>query len=123
MVLRKMVLLSECLPLFPDLADSLDAMNRALRNINFGKMDYLPYEEEIPGYHFAMRTDLIPQGAKKPPAMGHWQLEVTRDNALYSLYMQGKAKDGQELGEISFPCGRSTDSDRFFPESENNSPA
>lgn len=114
-IMRKMVPLDDCLDLFPALSSRLHEINRALRNINFGKMDYLPYEEAVPGYDLSMRTDLIPQGAGKPPSMGHWQLEVSRQDAECILVLQGKAQNDQELAEIVYPCGPNLESQRFFP--------
>lgn len=113
-VLRKVVPLDDCLDLFPGIAKQLHDINRALRNINFGKMDYLPYDESIPGYVLSMRTELIPQGSGKPPQMGHWQLEVTREDASGILVMKGKAQKDQELAEIVYPCGPDRESSRFF---------
>ncbi len=101
---RKVIPLDACSELFPELAQELPGINQALRNINFGKMDFLPYENAVPGYQLAMRADLRPQGDGKPPAMGHWQIEVIRDDAPYRLYLQGKAKAGQELAEIVVMC-------------------
>jgi hypothetical protein len=111
--LKKLVPIRDCLDLFPDLADRLPSINQALRNINLGKMDYLPYEESQPGYGLSMRTDLIPQGAGRPPAMGKWQLEVVREDTSYRLLLQGKAQEGEEWAEIVFPCGADATSVRF----------
>jgi hypothetical protein len=115
-ILRKSVPIESCQDLFPDLAQLLPEINKALRNINFGKMDYLPYETRCPGYQLTMRSEIVPQGPGKPPSMGHWQIEVSRQDYPYHLILQGKANTGTELGEIVFPCGASPDSARFFNE-------
>ncbi len=115
---RTTVPLNDCVDLFPLLANRLSEINQALRNINFGKMDFLPYEEEVTGYRLTMRSDLIPQGVGKPPAMGKWQLQVERLDADYVLILQGKAKAGQELADVSFPCGDSPERKRFFPSTD-----
>lgn len=117
---RKIVALDDCTELFPALAERLSGINQALRNINFGKMDFLPYEEAVSGYRLTMRSELIPQGVGKPPGMGKWQLEVVRDDTDYVLILQGKAKAGQELAEISFPCGDSPERQRFIASSDSD---
>jgi hypothetical protein len=85
---------------FPGQTEWLSELNRALRNINFGKMDHLPYYEPLDDYRLAMRADLIPQGAAKPPAIGHWQIEVTRQGLPFRLLLQGKSRGNDELGEL-----------------------
>lgn len=112
--IRKMLPLSECLSFFPALANQLPAINQALRNINLGKMDYLPYDHATPGYELAMRSDMIPQGPGKPPSMGHWQIEVSREDTSYRLLLQGKAQQGQELAEILFLCESNEESLRLL---------
>ncbi|WP_207711504.1 hypothetical protein [Sulfobacillus harzensis] len=102
---QKLVPLEDCRDLFPHFGQRLAAINQALRHINLGKMDFLPYEEEVPGYQLTMRSVLIPQGVGRPPGMGKWQIEVIREGVEYQLILQGKVKAGQELGEVAFPCG------------------
>lgn len=102
------------LELFPDMAEQLPHINKALRNINFGKMDYLPYDQPIDGYQLAMRAEIVPQGPSKPPSMGHWQIEVSRNEKTYRLLLQGKADKGQELAEIVFLCGPCEESARLL---------
>ncbi len=96
----RQVLIDELEPWFPGLVPWLAELNRSLRNINFGRMDHLPYYEPLTGYRLAMRADLVPQGSPRPPALGHWQIEITRDGAAYRLLLQGKACDEGELGEL-----------------------
>lgn len=103
--------LNEVAHLFPDLEPLLPRLNQALRNINFGKMDHLPYYDPIPGYRLAMRADLIPQGGTRPPAIGHWQVEVIRDGYAYVLRLQGKSDRDQEIGELLDPCRQSAGND------------
>ena len=112
--LRKNVDIASCAKLFPDMAELLPEINKALRNINFGKMDFLPYETPIDGYQLAMRSEIVPQGPGKPPAMGHWQIEISRQGYPYLLMLQGKAGKGTEFAELVFPCGRSPESAEFF---------
>lgn len=95
---------------FPLLAPSLKAINEALRHINFGQMDHLPYYEPIEGYSIAIRAPLEPQGPGRPPSVGHWQLEVTRADRDYRLLLQGRTDGDRELGELWFP-GDSADGD------------
>lgn len=92
--------LQEALPLFPGLKNRLESINAALRNINLGKMDYLPYEEIIEGYHLYMRAELVPQGSGRPPAMGHWQIEVVPDQKPYRLLLQGKIRGTEPMAEL-----------------------
>ncbi len=113
-ILRKSVPVGACDRLFPELVQLLPEINKALRNINFGRMDYLPYDEPIAGYELAMRSELKPQGPGKPPSMGHWQLEVIRQDHPYRLILQGKADQGTELAELVFLCGPSPESEPFF---------
>lgn len=91
--------------LFPEMQGLLPEINRALRQINFGKMEWLPYDKEISGYHLHMRAALSPQGEGRPPAVGHWQLEVSRDDRSYVLLLQGKVSGQSELGTLVSPCG------------------
>lgn len=98
--IKRSLPLRDALPLFPGLEDQLEAINAALRNINLGKMDYLPYEAVIEGYEFYMRAELIPQGSTRPPAMGHWQIEVVPDNKPYRLFLQGKIRGTEPMAEL-----------------------
>jgi hypothetical protein len=108
---RMFVPISQAAGLYPDLAPLLPAINQALRHINFGQMDHLPYYDAIAGYRLHMRAELLPQGTGRPPHIGHWQLEVSRDGAPHVLYLQGKANSGEELCEVVFPCGPSAASE------------
>lgn len=110
---QKRVNLADCNAFFPELASVLPEINRALRNINLGKMDYLPYDQAVDGYHLGIHSELIPQGPGKPPAMGHWQLEVHHDVKPYYLVLQGKRDHEDELGEIVWRV--SDDRDRGEP--------
>lgn len=112
--LRKSLPIDQCTSLFPALSTLLPEINKALRNINFGRMDYLPYEEAIAGYALAMRSEIKPQGPGKPPAMGHWQIEISRADHPYYLLLQGKADKGTELVELVFPCGLVAAAEPFF---------
>jgi hypothetical protein len=93
----------EAAPYFPGLAAHLAPINQALRQINFGQMAHLPYYEAVPGYTLTIRAPLEPQGPGRPPAVGHWQLEVARDDRSYRLLLQGRARGPQELAELWFP--------------------
>jgi hypothetical protein len=114
-LLRKLVPVSDCAELFPELQELLPAVNQALRNINRGKMDFLPYYAPVAGYALSMRADLIPQGSGKPPAMGRWQIEVTKHDASYRLLLGGKADRDTELAELIFLCEHEPQDHRHFP--------
>jgi hypothetical protein len=111
---QKSVNLANCRPLFSEMADTLPQINRALRNINLGKMDYLPYDQAVNGYHVDIRSELIPQGPGKPPAMGHWQLEVHHDAKPYYLVMQGKRDHDEEIGDIVWILAPEQDGEEPF---------
>ncbi len=96
--------------LYPDLAPLLSPMNEAIRRINFGQMDILPYPEAVPGYSLYMRAELIPDGAGRPPQVGHWQIEMAREGHPYVLYLQGKHRGEEETGEMEFRCGPTAES-------------
>lgn len=100
---------------FPAIALRLSEINRALRQINFGKMEWLPYDEVIEGYHLSMKAELTPQGKGRPPAVGHWHLEITRDDRTYFLLLQGKARGTVELAELVCPCGLSEEVAQLAP--------
>ena len=108
---RLAVGLARAAPLYPALADRLGPINEALRRINVGRMDFLPYDQEVPGYHVHMRAELTPQGPGRPPQIGHWQIEIARDGADHVLYLQGKSGAAGELGEIVFLCGPTEESE------------
>lgn len=92
-------------PLIPEFASLLPAINQALRNVNLGKMDYLPYFYEIAGYTVSMTAILTPEGENRPPAVGHWQLFITPANRPYQVVLSGKAsRVGGERGEVVFWC-------------------
>ena len=97
------ILLSRAAELFPGLADMLSPINEALRRINMGRMEFLPYDHPVAGYRVHMRAELTPQGPNRPPQVGHWQLEIQRDDAPHVLYLQGKAGADGELGELVSP--------------------
>ncbi len=90
--------------LLPELNESLDLINQALRNINMGKMDHLPYYAAVPGIHVLMQAELSPQGDKRPPAVGHWQLLIAKDGAPYHVCLHGKVKGAAERAEVIFVC-------------------
>ncbi len=94
------IALKEVLPLFPGLENRLEPINDALRNINRGKMDYLPYEMVIEGYQLFMRAELIPQGSTRPPAMGHWQIEIVPAHESHRLLLQGKIRGTEHMAEL-----------------------
>ncbi|MDA8194328.1 MAG: hypothetical protein M0Z53_10070 [Thermaerobacter sp.] len=95
--------------LLPDIEELLAPLNQALRNINYGKMDHLPYYHAVAGYQFAMRADLEPQGDRRPPAIGRWQLEISREGSAYRIFLQGKTKGQSEIGDVVFLCGPAQD--------------
>lgn len=99
------ILLSRAGDLFPGLADILAPINEALRRINMGQGEFLPYDHPVAGYQVHMRAELTPQGPNRPPQVGHWQLEIQRDDAPHVLYLQGKAGADGELGELVSPEG------------------
>lgn len=98
------VILSQAGEFFPRMAHLLPSLNEALRNINFGKMDHLPFYDEVSGYQVAMRAPLLPQGTERPPAIGHWQVEISRDDKPWVLLLQGKSQSGEETGRLVFLC-------------------
>ena len=93
------------IPFFPALGDRLPEINQALRHINYGQMDYLPYDQSVPGYHLFMRAELTADGPGRPPRIGHWALEITRDDQDYILVLQGKERAHTEWADLIFPCG------------------
>lgn len=97
------ILLSQAGELFPAMAEMLAPINEALRRINMGRMEFLPYDHPVSGYQVHMRAELTPQGPDRPPQVGHWQLEIQRDDAPYVLYLHGKTGAEGELGELVFP--------------------
>lgn len=102
---RRVLPLSQVARWFPAMAEQLPAINEALRRINMGRMEFLPYESPLAGYELHMRAKLTPQGADRPPQVGHWQLEVTGPAAPCVLYLHGKVGEGGELGELAWPPG------------------
>lgn len=109
--LRLSVPLARVEALYPGLADRLAPINQALRSINFGHVDFLPFDTPAPGYHVHMRAELTPQGEGRPPQVGHWQIEISRDDSDHALYLQGKNGAAGELGEIVFRCGATDESE------------
>ncbi len=107
---RRIVPLSQVATLFPAMADQLPAINEALRRINMGRMEFLPYENPITGYELHMRAKLTPQGEGRPPQVGHWQLEVAGPEPCV-LYLHGKVGEGGELGELAWPPGSAPDAE------------
>lgn len=110
-LVRLAVPIARVAALYPGVAAVLPDINQALRNINFGQMDQLPYEATIEGYHLFIRAELEPMGTGRPPQIGHWQLEIARDGADHRLYLQGKASGSEELCEIVFVCGPTAESE------------
>ncbi|PSR34228.1 MAG: hypothetical protein C7B46_06675 [Sulfobacillus benefaciens] len=93
--------------LLPELEDFLNPTNQALRNINMGKMDHLPYYHAVPEIHVFMQAELSPQGPGRPPAVGHWQLLITKDNEPFQVCLHGKIKGSAERAEVIFVCPNS----------------
>jgi hypothetical protein len=111
---RLTVPLARAAALYPALADRLAPINQALRSINVGRVDYLPFDAPAAGYHVHMRAELTPQGAGRPPQVGHWQIEISRDDSDHALYLQGKHGAAGELGEIVFRCGATEESEAIL---------
>jgi hypothetical protein len=88
---------------YPDLTAILDPVNKALRNINRGKMDYLPYSTPVPPFKWYMEALLTPQGENRPPAIGHWQLRLVSDQDG-EILLQGKVQGEEEQGILIFHC-------------------
>ena len=97
------ILLSQAGELFPGMAELLAPINEALRRINMGRMEFLPYDHPVSGYQVHMRAELTPQGPDRPPQVGHWQLEIQRDDSPHVLYLHGKTGADGELGELVSP--------------------
>lgn len=89
----------------------ISEINSALRNVNLGKMDYLPYEAEVPGYTLSMSAILTPEGTKRAPAVGHWELHITPDLRPFEIILRGKSNQGQERADIGFWCPNSPEED------------
>jgi hypothetical protein len=104
--------------LYPALGDRLPAINQALRHINYGQMDYLPYDEAVPAYHLYMRAELTAEGPGRPPRVGHWALEITRDDRDYILVLQGKQRAQAEWADLIFPCGPTAESRALTEEAD-----
>lgn len=85
---------------FDDKTEFLTEFNEALRNINRGRNDHLPYYETIPGYVILMMSELKPRGDNRPPSVGRWQLIIQRVDREYELVLQGLVKDGAAVGEL-----------------------
>ena len=85
---------------FDDRSEFLAEFNEALRNINRGRNDHLPYYEKFPGYVILMMSELKPRGDNRPPSVGRWQLVIQRTDRQYELILQGQVKDGQAVGEL-----------------------
>lgn len=88
---------------YPGLPAILIPVNQALRNINRGKMDYLPYSQATPGFSWYMEALLTPQGESKPPAIGHWQLRLSSPDGA-EIVLQGKSQEREERGMVIFRC-------------------
>ncbi len=101
---RFQVPLSAAARWFENRLDFLAGINEALRNINRGKNDHLPYYESIPGYSLVMTSELKPRGDNKPPAVGKWQLTVRREDQNIELALQGLVRDGQSFGDLVLRC-------------------
>lgn len=101
---RAQVPLSSIAPWFDDRLDFLTEVNEALRNINYGRIDHLPYYEPIPGYSLFMVSELTPSGSGRPPSVGRWQLVIQKEGKNYELALQGEIRQGQSLGELVLRC-------------------
>jgi len=86
----------------------LMALNQALRRINFGQWESLPYHEPRPGFVLAMRAELIPHGPGRPPGLGPWQLEIAPVGQPYVLRLEGRQSNGIDMGEL-FLCPETRD--------------
>ena len=107
--------------LVPELGEFLDLTNQALRNINMGKMDHLPYYQAVPKVQVLMQAELSPQGAGRPPAVGHWQLLITKENKPFQICLHGKIKGSTERAEVIFVCPNSEEESSVARESEQTS--
>lgn len=90
---------------FPDLDGFLGDLNEALRNINRGRADHLPWYEEIPGLSLVLCSRLEPKGPGKPPAMGRWEVMVRLDGRPYELALRGMIREGSGVGDLTVLCG------------------
>ncbi len=88
----------------PGLAETLIEVNRALRNINRGKMDFLPYCNSIDTLEWYMEARLTPQGSNLPPTVGHWQIHIVQDGNKPDIILQGKSRAQDERGLLLFHC-------------------
>ncbi len=92
---------------YAGLTNILSAVNKALRNINRGKMDFLPYSVPVPPFAWYMEALLTPQGENRPPAIGHWQLRLVSSEDG-EILLQGKSQGDEEQGTVIFHCSGST---------------
>ncbi|WP_197648381.1 hypothetical protein [Sulfobacillus thermosulfidooxidans] len=88
----------------PGFSEILIAVNQSLRNINRGKMDFLPYSKTIESFEWFMEALLTPQGENRPPAVGHWQIRITHCHDLPDILLQGKSRNNEERGLLVFYC-------------------
>ncbi|WP_207654652.1 hypothetical protein [Sulfobacillus sp. hq2] len=87
---------------YPGMGKTLIEVNAALRNINRGKMDFLPYTQPTENFTWYMEAVLTPQGENNPPAIGHWQLRLRATDDTFDIVLQGKSQEGNERGLIIF---------------------
>lgn len=98
---------------FDDRVDFLTEFNEALRNINRGRNDHLPYYETLPGYKVLMISELKPRGDNRAPSVGRWQLVIQREDRLVELVLQGLVLNGQGFGDLVVLGDASELLDRF----------
>ena len=92
----------------PGLGRTLTEVNHALRNINRGKMDFLPYSNSIDTLEWYMEARLIPQGQNLPPAVGHWQIHILQGENKPDIILQGKSRREDERGLLVFHCEKTS---------------
>lgn len=92
----------------PQFSGILTSVNKALRNINRGHMDFLPYSSEIEPFEWYMEAQLTPQGPDRAPSVGHWQIRIRHDNGMPDIILQGKSRDNEERGLLAFHCTDTT---------------
>ncbi|MCL4493755.1 MAG: hypothetical protein M1294_02970 [Firmicutes bacterium] len=88
----------------PGISQTLIEVNQALRNINRGKMDFLPYSKPIGSLEWYMEALLTPQGSNLPPAVGHWQIRIAQSENMPDIVLQGKSRAQDERGRLLFHC-------------------
>lgn len=92
--------LSVLSPWLDDRLEFLTEFNDALRNINRGRNDHLPYYEALPGYKVLMISELKPRGENRAPSVGRWQLVIQREDRQVELVLQGLVLNGEGFGDL-----------------------